>query len=520
MNSSSSSPVVFSGWVSWLGVIILGAGISSASLSPSQAAGPALSSASLEFSSINIAEGVLVGGTPVSYDTGVGGWTKEAFASLGLFGLEWESIEGDTRRMTYFGSTESSSLTAGGASGWITAGNVASSPRDSIFIRETLEVLGNTARFTLALEPIDGDVMEGKRLYWKADLPAGYQSEFTGAGSSTLVVSDGSHAHPTLVLHATSGAGAVTWGGPNIYTDSLAQGELSPTLYIHSTSEENFTVTITVGIIDRDPCSPVAAATFASSRAGSFGESWPANTSCLQAPTWNLVADGEATDLILETGVNTSGLPEGQTTEISVSGLPEGVTAVRGVDSGTTATFALTASREVTPGSYSPVITRETRSTSGGVVTLSAQDSRTATLVVTAGAPLPEPEVAAAQPLPAPEPVSSTPANSSPPQTAGGSQASSPAGEPAPITVAPRPTPLVIDPLPVVPEPPAPAEVPAPPAEREPSFLIPVEREIPEPSNASAWVGLSLSAIMIAGGLVAALRRRRATQGTTDNAWG
>ena len=92
---------------------------------------------------------------------------------------------------------------------------------------------GNTARFTLALEPIDGDVMEDKRLYWKAGLPPGYQSEFTGAGSSTLVVSDGSHAHPTLVLHATTGAGTATWGGPAIYTDALTNGEPSPTLYIH-----------------------------------------------------------------------------------------------------------------------------------------------------------------------------------------------------------------------------------------------------------------------------------------------
>ena len=168
MNSTSSSPFIFSRWVSWLGVLMLGAGVSSASLSPSQAASPALSSASLQFSATDIAQGVLEGGTPVSYETGVEGWTREAFASLGLFGLEWDSLEGDTRRMTYSGSTESSSLIPGGTSTWITAGNVASSPRDSIFLRETLEVSGNTARFTLALEPIDGDVMEDKRLYWKA----------------------------------------------------------------------------------------------------------------------------------------------------------------------------------------------------------------------------------------------------------------------------------------------------------------------------------------------------------------
>ena len=71
MNSTSSSPVIFSRWVSWLGVLILGAGVSSASLSPSQAGSPALSSASLQFSATDISQGVLEGGTPVSYETGV-----------------------------------------------------------------------------------------------------------------------------------------------------------------------------------------------------------------------------------------------------------------------------------------------------------------------------------------------------------------------------------------------------------------------------------------------------------------
>ena len=514
MNSTSSSPVIFSRWVSWLGVLMLGAGVSSASLSPSQAASPALSSASLQFSATDIAQGVLEGGTPVSYETGVEGWTREAFASLGLFGLEWDSLEGDTRRMTYSGSTESSSLIPGGTSTWITAGNVASSPRDSIFLRETLEVSGNTARFTLALEPIDGDVMEDKRLYWKAGLPPGYQSEFTGAGSSTLVVSDGSHAHPTLVLHATTGAGTATWGGPAIYTDALTNGEPSPTLYIHSTSEEEFTIVITVGIVDRDPCSAVAAASSAHSKAGSFGEGWSAHTSCLQAPNWSIPAEGETETVNLETGINLGGLPEGHTTDITVSGLPSGVTAVRGSDSGTRASFSLTASREVAPGSYSPVITRETQVNSSGVVTVSQRDSVTSTLVVTEGAPLPEAEEEAPVAKP-PAPADTEPAENRPQPLL------APTVEPAPVAPSPRPSPLVIDPLPEVPEPPVLSdEPPAPRGERDPAFFIPLEPEIPQATNASAWLGLSLAVVMLAGGLIAAFRRRLASRGTTDNAWG
>ena len=517
MNSTSSSPVIFSRWVSWLGVLMLGAGVSSASLSPSQAASPALSSASLQFSATDIAQGVLEGGTPVSYETGVEGWTREAFASLGLFGLEWDSLEGDTRRMTYSGSTESSSLIPGGTSTWITAGNVASSPRDSIFLRETLEVSGNTARFTLALEPIDGDVMEDKRLYWKAGLPPGYQSEFTGAGSSTLVVSDGSHAHPTLVLHATTGAGTATWGGPAIYTDALTNGEPSPTLYIHSTSEEEFTIVITVGIIDRDPCSAVAAASSAHSKAGSFGEGWSAHTSCLQAPNWSIPAEGETETVNLETGIDLEALPEGHTADITVSGLPSSVTAVRGSDSGTQASFSLTATREVSPGSYSPVITRQTRVNTGGVITLSQQDSVTASLVITEGAPLPKPEAVEEHPVvEPPAPIASEPEVSQRPSSSVPTVTAVPEMEPAPLAPAPQSTPLVIDPLPEVKLTPKVLEPSS--TEREPSVFIPQEPDIPEPNNASAWLGLSLAIVVVLGGLFAAHRRRRDSRGTVDNA--
>ena len=211
----------------------------------------------------------------------------------------------------------------------------------------------------------------------------------------------------------------------------------------------------------------------------------------------------------LETGINLDGLPEGHTTDITVSGLPSGVTAVRGSDSGTRASFSLTASREVAPGSYSPVITRETQVNSSGVVTVSQRDWVTSTLVVTEGAPLPDAEEEA----PVATPADAERAENRPQPLL------APAVEPAPVAPSPRPSPLVIDPLPEVPDPPVlPDEPPAPRVERDPAFFIPLEPEIPQPTNASAWLGLSLAFVMLAAGLIAAFRRRLAASGTTDNA--
>jgi len=503
MKSSPSSPYVFSCWVSWLGIIILGAGVSSASLAGAHASAPAVHSASLKWSGIDISGGVLQGGTPVTFTSGNHGWTDGAFSSAGTFGLEWAYGGDPARRMEYHGNTEKSEFAAGGASEWTTAGNVSSDPRNAIFVRETVSVAGNTASFLIQLEPIDGDVMAGKRIYWAATLPAGFDSEFSVAGEATLIATDASHTYPTLVIHATSGAGSVNWGGPDIYTDPLSNGDLTPTAYIHSTSEENYAITITIGVVDRDPCSAGAASTFASSHAGVWGETWSALTSCLQAPTWTVLADGKSTNVVLETGLPTENLPADETTTVSISDLPSGASFSVGRSTGTTKTLSMTASREVAPGTYFPSITRTTETTTGGVVVVSRSDTVVGTLVVGEGealaAPIqpssasraenPTPEVIAPQPPPTADP---TPAAASPGIPPGVIEDVAPT-----IDGSPEPTP--------------------PLAEREPAFLTPHQPAVPDPSTASAWLGFSVIGVILTGGFIAYRRRRRASSGVTDN---
>ena len=513
MTSSPSAPV-FSRWVSWLGILILGAGVASATPTSSVAAAPALATSSLEFSALSSSLGTLSGAAPVAFDSGIRGWGVAPLSTLGPLGLEWDDA-GSIGRRAYQGSTESENFSPGGASSWVGAGSVARSPRETIFVRQTVRVEGNTMRFTMALEPIDGNVLESRRLYFSTSLAGGFASDFRGAGTSTLVVTDTSHTHPTLVLHASSGQGVVTWGGAESFTDPLSNGDLTPTLYVHSTASDEFTLSVTVGVVDRDPCSADNAVAFAQSKAGSLGEAWPAQTSCLQAPTWNLVADGEPTVATVDTGLPLGGLPEETSVALEFSGLPEGVTISRGTDSGTQAGFSLSAEASVTPGIYTPTITRTRREILGGVTTISQPDTVTGSVTISA-APVPPPP-------PAPEEVEEEPV-AEPEATAPVREPASPRNSsqaPAPVVpevvadVAPKVPPARVAEETADPEPVA-AEVP-PAVDPEPEYTWPdprdvrvAEPQIPEPVNAGAWLGVSLAAVALGGGWLGFWRRRKA----------
>ena len=516
MTPSSPTPI-FSRWVSWLGILILGAGVVSAAPTSSVAAAPALATESLQFSAASQSAGTLSGAAPVSFSSGIAGWGAAPLSTLGPLGLEWFE-EGATGRRAYNGSTESTDFTPGGASSWVGAGSLARSPRETLFVRQTVRVEGNSMRFTMALEPIDDDVLEGRRVYFSAGLAPSYASEFTGAGTSTLVATDTSHAHPTLVFHASSTKGVLAWGGADSVTDPLTNGDLTPTLYLHSTNSDDVTFSVTVGVIDRDPCSASDAATFAQSQAGVLGAVWASRTSCLQAPAWTVVADGGSNTSALETGLPLTGLPAGTSVALEFSGLPDGVTITRGTDSGTQAGFTVSASEGVTPGTYTPTITRTRRVTLAGVTTVSQPDTVTGSLTITAPPPPPPPPVSEPEEEEEPDVAPAPPAVT--PESSSARSQSAPSApivaettvEPAPQVTPTRPAPDVAEPEIVEPRPlpaadPEPVYVPP-----DPSYLPLFEPEIPEPVNAGAWLGVSLAAAALTGGLLAYLRRKKDQQ--------
>ncbi|MDP4899921.1 MAG: hypothetical protein NWQ78_03485, partial [Pontimonas sp.] len=157
-------------------------------------------------------------------------------------------------------------------------------------------------------------------------LSSGYNPVYSGAGTSTLLITDSSGAHPSVIIHVTSAAGSPTFaGGASMYTP-LADGDRSPTLYLLPGDAADFTMEITVGIVDADPCSASAASSFAASQAGAFGAVWESMTSCAMPATWSITADGEPSAPLTMAFADPYQTPTAPTTrEVELTGLPEGV---------------------------------------------------------------------------------------------------------------------------------------------------------------------------------------------------
>ena len=468
----------------------------------SATASSTIATSSTAWSSAILTTGVVGGGTSRDYLTGIEGWGGDAVSSLGVMGLEWTSVHDPARRQTFEGSVSSESLVPGGASSWESLGYLSSDPLNVVYTTKTVELDGDQARWSVRLQSLDPGVMTDKRIFLETELPASYQSVYSSPGAGTLLIQDSSHQHPTLIAHAVTTAGTLQWGGQGSFTQPLSDGELHPTAYVHSTGEMDYTVTLTVGIVDYDPCSGPDAATFAQAQAGVFGVAWPSLTSCLSSPSWSVMADGnpsEPSTLVFLDAMTPLG--SGATRALEITGLPTGVTWRRLPDSSLSLVLELTAHEDVTPGQYPLTLSTATHTTLGGVTVVSEQSQTTGTLEVLS----PPPPVidVVDDPPPAASPSSGTSVPSPEPEVVATPEVAQPPRTPLPPAPVPADTEVVSE-APLVDDP----SVPVVPLLREPPVAFPSER-IPEPQAASALLGISAAVVATAGGLFAAIRRRR-----------
>jgi hypothetical protein len=359
--------------------------------------------------------------------------------------------------------------------------------------------------------------MTGNRFFWIADLLDGYDSVFTTPHNQTLVVSDTQGLHPTMVLHAASTAGTVVWGGAERYTAPLVNGENKPTLYVHSTDEMDITITITAGIIDHDPCSGQAALALANTSATVYGTAWPTFTSCLGSPQWDPIEAGSnPQSLSLELDPRVPELEPHQTRELTITGLPAGVTWTPESLTPPLLSIELTADASVPPGDYPLVFDVVTRSEINSVVSYSHALNTTGSLTITP-APAPEPEPEPESELGVEEDIEES-IESVVPVLIGESSSSGSRvllNEPS-VVVEPVVTSRALTPPQPIEEITGAFVVPATPAERE--LFTPRERVpsyspvIPEPSAASAWLGVSLAIAAALAGIFALLLRRSEEQ--------
>ena len=486
----------FSARTSWVGVLLLGAGLSQMALPPSQATSPGPQSASLEFSHIDESFGVLSGGRQTDFSTGTRGWQGPAFESLGMMGIEWTtSLQAHLRR-NISPDPATANPSPGGESTWTTAGYVSADPTNQLYTDKIISLSGNQVRFSLRHRSLADEPESNRRLYWIAELAAGYNPVYSGAGTSSVVITDASGLHPTIIMQVTTVAGTATFEGGNSLHTPLVDGDRSPTMYVLPGDSTDFTMEITLGIVDADPCSASAAASFAATQGGVFGQVWESLTSCATDATWTLTADGEESAPLALDFDSPYLAPSPPTTRtLDIQGLPEGVTWTRAEDSGTALRANLTAPTTVTPATYALTWSSSDSVDSGGMTSLSRPSSGTVALTVLAP--------------PAPEPIVSAPAPGTP-------SAGSPESTPAPAVIAKPETPVAVDApatptleIPLFIAPPVVVSEDPPPLslERVPRFVGEVEPVIPEPLSAGAWWGLG-TGLLASGGIIAALRRR------------
>ena len=486
----------FSARTSWVGVLLLGAGLSQMALPPSQATSPGPQSASLEFSHIDDSFGVLSGGRQTDFNTGTTGWQGPAFESLGMMGIEWTTSLQEHLRRDISPDPATASPSPGGESTWTTAGYLSADPTNQLYTDKIISLTGNQVRFSLRHRSLADEPESNRRLYWIAELAAGYDPVYSGAGTSSVVITDASGLHPTVIMHVTTVAGTATFEGGNSLHTPLVDGDRSPTMYVLPGDSTDFTMEITVGILDADPCSASAAASFAETQGGVFGQVWESMTACAAEATWSLTANGqESAPLALDFDSPYLAPTPPTTRTLDIQGFPEGVTWTRAEDSGTALQVNLTAPTTVVPGTYTLTWSSSDSVDSGGVTSLSRPSSGTVVLRV-----LPPPD---------PEPIASASAPSAP-------SPESPESTPAPVVIVEPETPVAV-PAPVTPTleipsfipPPVVASEDPPPLspKRVPRFVGEVEPVIPEPLNAGAWWGLG-TGLLASGGIIAALRRR------------
>jgi prepilin-type N-terminal cleavage/methylation domain-containing protein len=241
---------------------------------------PAIQTSSVQWNTVNQADGIIYGGRIVDYNSGINGLTTAAFDSLGASGMEWTSQWDPANREPYYGTVQSSSINPGGVSTWNTAGLISPLPEYNIVNRITQQAEHNQMSWNMAMTVLDEDALVPNRFFWVADLTSGYDTVFTKVSDSTIIIQDANGLKPTLVFTATTTAGTLKWAGSGIYSKTLINGEDAPTLYVYNTTARELQININLGIIDQDSCSNAEALSFAEANAGVYGVKWATIKNC------------------------------------------------------------------------------------------------------------------------------------------------------------------------------------------------------------------------------------------------
>ncbi len=240
---------VFSATTSWVGIVLLGAGLTEVALPASEATALGPQTASIEYSGIDNSYGVLSGGRQRDFTTG--SMLAGRRAQWEMMGIEWTTATGTEARLDFSPDSGTASPSPGGDSSWTAPGYLSTNPNNLIYTNNTISISGNQARFSQRHRSLSDESAINRRLYWVAEL--GSPADPVQRMFAHL---DSSEAHPTIIIHVTSAAGSPVFAGSTSMYTPLVDGDTSPTLYLAPGDATDFTMEITVGIVDVSSCHP------------------------------------------------------------------------------------------------------------------------------------------------------------------------------------------------------------------------------------------------------------------------
>jgi hypothetical protein len=560
-SSRSSHAPVFPKSFTWIGVLILGSALASQALPGAVAASLGVSTSSVNFTELSAPNGIFTGGQKLDFATGIGGFGAGAFSALGRIGMERTLGVDENRREEYEGDLLSSNVNPGGVSTWESNGIYFPRQDQTLVITNNVRTEGDTVSWSTRVQSLLTGSMTNNRIVWDATLADSYTPIYSDLGGGVLVVADSSGRHPALAIKASTTAGVVSWGGPGGFTTPLVNDTRQPTAYVYNTVAMDFTVSVVVTLLDHDPCSRDEALARAAIIAGVIGGVTPSYTSCLGDAIWSGAA-GEVTTLGLELDPRASPLLANEVSNITVEGLPAGAEVSGFTPSESGFSLDLDLSVDTEPGEYDVAVLLLTTTTQNGVESVSKPFRSTARLTVTPlfvpepepepiPDPEPEPEVInepvvepevvdepIVEPEVAPEPEIEPEVVDEPVVEPEEEVIAAPSPAPAPRSVPAEevvvftvaPTPAVITPRLVFVEPIVPEAIREPEPETsdedenpgpilvakpfEPSVSL-----VPRPLEAGALLGASMLVAVLAGGLIAFLRRRHSREDAETEEW-
>ena len=492
-----------------------------------------VNTASVEWSSADSGTAVWTGGAPVEFDPREAGWSAGAFSSIGQLGLARTITGTPSDRQTFSSFNETVTLSQGDTLEMDLYNVLRMNTFQHIDTDVLITAKGNSLRYVIDLSNHYPQSLPGKRLFWNVDFAAGSDVVYEQPDSSTLIATDSTGTHATVVLHIATDHGEALWAGRDLHTDPLSSGTAEATGYVRDITQSPVTATIHAFVLDYDPCAADAALEtahmIAQDPASWFGQTIPVHSGCLTTTEWDYLT-GQDTAQQLEVTLDDAVVdPDGSTRRYALSDLPDFLSASID-DTVTPAIVSLESVADEVTGNYTTSLRSWRETDIDGATVRSAPLRSSITLTVSdPPPPPPEPEP---EPAPEPEPVldEEVPQEPDLPEVA---PEPTPEPEPAPVSntrgsrddddddedievaltlpAPPPPAPLAPQP---VPQPEPEPEVTVAPTEDEPDFQfqesapptpLPATPQLPETTEAmsSPEVNLwrSLWWVWVAGGL-------------------